>query len=128
MISTISMVFMPVDSVWAAIGYGSLIYLGLSILSMVAFVLLSMWLGRKDKFVLKKNSSYPVVDINDDYLTIVGGETLKMSCIDTVVYSSTITAPVLNVRRFNIGGWRKRWFYEAYPDVWEYYLYLPETR
>ncbi len=117
----------PTNSTLAAFGLGSAVYIGLSILSIAAFIGLSMLLGKSDTFVLKKNRTYTIISMDNGLITIAGGETLPIDKVHNTVYCKTVSSPVLNVKQYNIGGWRRRWLYEAYSDRWEYTLYLPET-
>ena len=88
--------------------------------------LVSMWLGRKSKFKLRKTQSLEVIYHDTDHLFCPKtGETLHISKLTETLSSAKFTTPTLVIKHYNITGWRYRWLMEVYPDTIEYILYLP---
>ncbi len=112
----------------ASIGAATLLYAALVIISMAVTLLASMLLGKRDKFVLRKISKYEITHLDTQKLQIANGETLNLSCIDNTIYVDDDITPTLEIRQYNIGGWRYRWLLAVYPDRYEYIVYLPKNK
>ena len=88
--------------------------------------LVSMWLGRKSKFKLRKTQSLEVIYHDAEHLfSPKTGETIHISELTETLSSAKFTTPTLVIKRYNITRWRYRWLMEVYPDTIEYILYLP---
>ena len=109
------------DSIWL----GVLIYFGLAFASFGVLWVASLLLGRRDQFVLRENNDYEVIYMDDNIVKIYNGEILPRNELHNTVYTNDVPHPVLEVKRFNIGGWRRTWLAELYDDEFEYTLYLP---
>lgn len=88
--------------------------------------LVSMWLGRKSKFKLRKRQAFEVVYRDSKTLFCPEtGETVYISELTETFSSAKITTPTLVVNYYNLTGWRYKWLMEIHPDTIEYKLYLP---
>lgn len=96
------------------------------VISFTFAALVSMWLGRKSKFKLRKSQSFEVVYRDAEHLFCPKtGETIHISELTETFSSAKITTPTLVVNYYNLTGWRYKWLMEVYPDAIEYILYLP---
>lgn len=96
------------------------------ILAFTFAYLVSMWLGRKSKFKLRKTQFLEVIYHDAEHLfSPETGETVYISELTETFSSAKITTPTLVVNYYNLTGWRYRWLMEVYPDTIEYILYLP---
>lgn len=107
---------------------GALIYLGLCFASLGLAWSASMLLGKPVHFVLRENQSYEVIYMDDNIVKIYNGEILPKNELHNTIYTNDVPHPVLEVKRFNIGGWRQTWLAELYDDEFEYTLYLPADK
>lgn len=105
--------------------WGVLIYIGFCFASFGVLWLGSMLLGKPVHFVLRENQSYEVIYMDDNIIKIYNGEILAKNELHNTVYTNEVLRPTLEVKRFNIGGWRKELLAELYDDEFEYTLYLP---
>jgi hypothetical protein len=96
------------------------------LLAFIFAALVSMWLGRKSKFKLRKSQSFKVVYHDSETLFCPEtGETVYISELTETLSSAKITTPTLVVNYYNLTGWRYKWLMEMHPDTIEYILYLP---
>ena len=115
----------PFDLGWNII-LAAAIYIGGTFLYVGICALLSLLLGRTDKFVLRKKTNHKVVYIDSDLLTLADtGETVMLSDISRTIYSEKLDYPILRIEEYNIGGWRKKWLLELYKSRYNLILFLP---
>ena len=97
------------------------------IISGIFTYLLSMWLGKSDKYVLRETRLYPV-ELKDAF-TLRRLDTGAESNIPEgleIIFSNKYTTPTLAVKHYGLGGWRKKLLVEVYPDTYKIILHLPK--
>lgn len=96
------------------------------VISFTFAALVSVWLGRKSKFKLRKTKTWEVQYRDSQTLFCPEtGETVYISELTETLSSAKITTPTLVVNYYNLTGWRYKWLMEIHPDTIEYILYLP---
>jgi hypothetical protein len=108
---------------------GFTIYFCFSVLSFFFAVGVSMLLGRKDKYVLRRKRRYFITEYNDEYVKMrdFDGhfEKFALCLMDEIHYCDVLT-PYVDVEYYNHGGWRKIWLLDTYDDEVKYKCYLPD--
>lgn len=112
----------------SSVGAATLLYAALVVVSIAVTLAASMLLGKRDKFVLRKISKYEITHLDTEKLQIASGETLDLSLVNNTIYVDDDITPTLEVKQYNIGGWRQRWLFAIYPDRYEYIVYLPKYK
>jgi hypothetical protein len=97
-------------------------------LSIAATLVLSVCLGRKDKFTLKNISSYEIELLNSAVIKLSTGKYINTKDIHNTIYCKDDIVPTLIIKQYNIGGWRRRWLLEMHNDKIEYIVYLPKYK
>lgn len=112
---------------YVVFGFGA--YFILVLLSMLFMGFLSLLLGRRDKFVLKKSTKYEITYRDFDLIKVLNKqgriEEVSTHLIDNTITDPEVLAPYLEINIYNSGGWRKYWLWEMYSDEVRYIVYLP---
>ena len=106
-----------------------IIYFLFSFFTCIIVLLLSLWLGKTDKLVLKKKRRY-WVRYHDETSTEVITPNSSALVIDNFSFTETRfdteeLCPYVVFEYYNIGGWRRFLVPEFYKDTIKVILYLP---